>query len=210
MIDDMSTAGTRAPAKRSEARERLLATATRLFYTEGIGAVGVDRIVRESNVTIATLYRHFPSKDDLVVAYLQAVHDVLAARGEALAGETTGRDLVRAIGKDVAAEIGRPEFRGCAFMNAASEYQDPDSSVRRVIADHRAWFRQLVRRGFAEAGHPRPGNAAHHFVVLRDGTMSGAYLDTPTTATRAFNRGVNGLLASIDATGLPRDEDDED
>ncbi len=70
----------KSPAKRSEARERLLSTASDLFYSEGINGVGVDRIVSASNVTLATFYRHFPSKQDLVVSYLQAIHDALVPR----------------------------------------------------------------------------------------------------------------------------------
>jgi AcrR family transcriptional regulator len=61
--------------KRSEARERLLAAASRLFYVEGINSVGIERIIKEGQVTLATFYRHFPSKVDLVVAYLHGPHD---------------------------------------------------------------------------------------------------------------------------------------
>ena len=80
----MSPTARDRPAKRSEARERLLATASQLFYTEGINSVGVDRIVSESHVTLATFYRHFPGKQDLVVAYLQGAHDALVERAASL------------------------------------------------------------------------------------------------------------------------------
>ena len=63
------------PAKYSAARERLLETAARIFYAEGINTVGVQRIIEEAGVTLATFYRHFPSKQDLILAYLQRVHD---------------------------------------------------------------------------------------------------------------------------------------
>jgi AcrR family transcriptional regulator len=66
--------------KRSEARERLLAAASRLFYAEGINSVGIERIIKEGQVTLATFYRHFPSKVHLVVAYLHGTHDHIAAR----------------------------------------------------------------------------------------------------------------------------------
>jgi AcrR family transcriptional regulator len=194
-------------AKRSEARERLLGAASQLFYSEGINSVGVDRIVGAANVTLATFYRHFPSKQDLVVAYLEAIHDTLAARA-AEAGGTEGRELVAAIGAEVVAEIGHEGFRGCAFINAASEFEDPDSPVRRVVADHRRWYLERIRRAFADAGHKRPGNAARHFVMLRDGAVTAGYLDSPTSAQRTFKRGVEGLIRAIDIDHMPHHTDE--
>lgn len=198
------------PAKRSEARERLLATATRLFYVEGISSVGVGRIVSESNVTLATLYRHFPSKEDLIVSYLQGVHDSIAAQIADATADAQGHELVRALGAAVLAELDQDKFRGCAFINAASEFEDPESPVRRVIADHRRWYHDTIKRAFAQAGHERPGNAARHFVMLRDGAMTAGNLDSHTAAKRTFNRGVEGLLRSIEIAALadPDDQDD--
>lgn len=193
------------PARRSEARERLLATATQLFYNEGINSVGVDRIVSESRVTLATFYRHFPGKQDLVVAYLQGVHDAVAERAAALTDRAQGRELVRALGAEVVAEIGHASFRGCAFINAASEFEDPEGSVRRVVAAHRRWYYDLMRRAFAEAGHGLPANAARHFLMLRDGAVTAGYLDSTTAAQRTFKRGVEGLLRSVDLEPSPEE-----
>lgn len=187
-----------AAKKRSEARDRLLVAASQLFYAEGINSVGIERLVKEGQVTLATFYRHFPSKLDLVVAYLRATHDQIAERAAQQAEKLQGRDLVRAIGDDVSAQIRQAAFRGCAFLNAASEFEDPQSPVRQVVAEHRQWYYQLLRRAFADAGHELPSNAARHFVMLRDGAMSAAYLDTPTTAIRTFTRGVDGLIRTID------------
>jgi AcrR family transcriptional regulator len=192
--------------KRSEARDRVLAAATELFYAEGITSVGIDRIVKTGGVTLATLYRHFPTKQDLVVAYLQRVHDLIAQQAAATAARATGRELVRALADDVTGEVGRPGFRGCAFINAASEFEDAQSPVRQVVAEHRQWYFELVRKAFDDAGHARPASAARHFVMLRDGAMSAAYLDTPTVATRTFRRGVDGLVASIDLGPIVADE----
>ncbi len=184
--------------KRSEARERLLVAASQLFYAEGINSVGIERLIKEGQVTLATFYRHFPSKVDLVVAYLRAAHDQMAARAAQQAETLQGRDLVRAIGDDVTSQIRQAGFRGCAFLNAASEFEDPQNPVRQVVAEHRQWYYQLLRRAFQDAGHELPTNAARHFVMLRDGAMSAAYLDTPTTAGRTFTRGVDGLIRTID------------
>jgi AcrR family transcriptional regulator len=199
----------RSPARRSEARERLLGTASRLFYSEGISGVGVDRIVSEAHVTLATFYRHFPGKEALVIAYLEAVHVAIETQVEAQCAGRQGRDRVRALGDQVVSEAGREGFRGCAFMNASSEFEDPDSPVRQVIAGHRQWYYDTARRAFLEAGHQHPGNAARHFVMLRDGAMTGGALDSVTIAKRTFRRGVEGLLRSIDMTPLdPSDDGD--
>jgi AcrR family transcriptional regulator len=193
----MSSATRKAPARRSEARERLLATASELFYAEGIKGVGVDRIVAASGVTLATFYRHFPSKQDLVVAYLQRIHDMLVERA-ASDDEVEGRERIVKIGAEVIAEVGHDGFRGCAFINAASEFEDPESPVRQVVTDHRRWYHDRVRRAFVDAGHARPGKASRHFVMLRDGAVTAGYLDSATTAQRTFKRGVDGLVRSID------------
>lgn len=189
----------------SAARERLLATASHLFYAEGINAVGVNRIVAAGNVTLATFYRHFPSKQDLVVAYLRRVHDHLVQRADAHAADAHGRELVVAFGADVLADIGQPGFRGCAFINAASEFEDPQSPVRQVVAEHRHWYYERLRRAFADAGHTSPANPARHFLMLRDGAVTAAYLDSVAAAQRTFKRGVDGLLWSIGVETLPDD-----
>jgi AcrR family transcriptional regulator len=204
----MAPASSKTPAKRSEPRERLLATASDLFYAEGINSVGVDRIVSASNVTLATFYRHFPSKQDLAVSYLENIHDVLVERAAAVAERTQGRDLVAEIGAEVVAELRHEGYRGCAFINAASEFEDPENPVRRVVASHRRWYFERVRRAFADAGHKHPTNPARHFVMLRDGAVTAGYLDSATAAQRIFKRGVDGLLRSIDIKVLPDDGDE--
>lgn len=123
---------------------------------------------------------------------------ISAARATEQAETLQGRDLVRAVGDDVTSRILQAAFRGCAFLNAVSEFEDPQSPVRLVVAEHRQWYYQFLRRAFEDAGHQLPANAARHFVTLRDGAMSAAYLDTPTTAIRTFARGVDRLIRTID------------
>ncbi|MDA0168862.1 TetR/AcrR family transcriptional regulator [Solirubrobacter taibaiensis] len=161
-------------AKTSEARERLLRTASGIFYTEGINSTGVDHIVSAANVTRATFYRHFPSKTDLVLAYLQAAHDAIDAH----LTDTT----VEGLTADVCTQIQRPEFRGCAFICAAAEFEDPEHPVRRAVAAHREWYLGVVRDAFGS------DDAARHFVMLRDGAFVGADLGDPELAARTFLR----------------------
>jgi AcrR family transcriptional regulator len=189
--------------RRSEARERLLSTASRLFYSEGIRAVGVERILAEAPTTRATFYRHFPSKEDLVLAYLRGVdaHTVATVRA-AVETARTPADAVRAIGTAVADDLTRPDFRGCAFLKAAAEHPDPQDPVRQVVVAHRDWYRTTLTELFTEVfgtspRRERPQNAAQHFVMMRDGVMAGAHLDGVDRARTTFQRGVEGLLSLV-------------
>jgi AcrR family transcriptional regulator len=183
------------PAKSSAARERLLETARRIFYAEGINTVGVQRIIEEAGVTLATFYRHFPSKQDLILAYLQSVHDDFEDRATA-AQEAAKKpaDVLTSIGSNITAQLTEPGFRGCAFINAASEFQDPNGPIMRAVLAHRAWFYTLVRDAFASAGHPQPDAAAGHYIMLRDGATTAGHLGDPSQARETFEHGVAGLL----------------
>ena len=164
----------------SEARARLLSTASRLFYAEGLHSVGIDRIIATAEVTRATLYRHFPSKDDLLVAYLtQADETIRASVGRRAGGGDSPDDVIRAVAAAIAEDIQRPGFRGCAFLNAAAEYPDPAHPVHRAVIKHRDWFLTTVRELFAETGKPDAEPAARHFVMLRDGAMAAGCLVRP-------------------------------
>ncbi|MBP2474443.1 AcrR family transcriptional regulator [Crossiella equi] len=179
----------------SAPRERLLATASALFYAEGIQAIGVDRLVKEASVTRATFYRHFPTKEDLVVAYLRGKDEEIRAGIDALAerrGPAEGVHLYLGAHAEFSCGAG---FRGCAFLNAAAEYPDPDSPVRQAVRAHRNWFHEGLRSRLAELGHPDPEHAASTLVLLRDGIMSGGYLDQPDGIQSTVDRLVDGVLA---------------
>jgi AcrR family transcriptional regulator len=194
------------PAGRvSEARLRLLDTAGRIFYAEGVHTVGVDRIVAEANTTRATLYRHFPGKEDLVVAYLEEADRRLRDRCEATrAVHPHPADALRAIAADIATDIASPGFRGCAFLNAAAEYPDAQHPVRRRIAAHRAWFLGVVSELFGQVGDRLAEPAGRHFVMLRDGAMTAGCLSDATVVCKTFLDGVDGLLWSRTVPGAPR------
>jgi AcrR family transcriptional regulator len=174
----------------SEARTRLLGTASRIFYAEGIHAVGIDRIIAEAQVTRATLYRHFPGKDDLILAYLtEADRAIRGQLDAAVAGNPAPDEAVRAIGRAIAAGIRSAGFRGCAFLNAVAEYPDPAHPVHRAVLAHRQWFLDTMTGLLGEA-------AARHFVMLRDGAMAAGCLFDPELICRTFLDGVEGLLPS--------------
>ncbi|MFF0345319.1 TetR/AcrR family transcriptional regulator [Kribbella sp. NPDC004875] len=179
----------------SEARARLLNTATRLFYADGLHAVGVDRVIAEAQVTRATLYRHFPSKDDLLVAYLTQADDAIRARTDATRSSGADPDdIIRAVAQAIADDIRGPGFRGCAFLNAAAEYPDPAHPVHQAVLKHREWFLTTMIELFSTTAKTDAEPAARHFVMLRDGAMTAGCLTDPERICTTFLRGVEGLL----------------
>ncbi|MET8311714.1 MULTISPECIES: TetR/AcrR family transcriptional regulator [unclassified Micromonospora] len=179
----------------SEARLRLLTTATRVFYAEGIHSVGVDRITAEAQVTRATFYRHFPSKDDLILAYLREVHQMeRSAVDAAIATNPSPVDALLAVAGSIAENIQSPRFRGCAFLNAAAEYPDTDHPVHQEIIAHRQWFLDTLARLMAQVHEETADPAARHFVMLRDGAMAAGCLFDPALVSETFLRGIEGLL----------------
>lgn len=186
-------------ARPSAARDRLLRTASELFYADGVRGVGVERVVAEASVTRATFYRHFAGKEALVVAYIETTDAALRARAgrppsdapeSAVAWLTAVTDLV---GETLCA----PGFRGCAFINAAAEYPDPGSPVRRAVQAHRGWLLGAVTEALRGAGHLDPAEAGRRWMAMRDGAMVGAYLGDPAEARVTLLAGVRDLLSGI-------------
>lgn len=174
------------PGRESPARDRVLETAAALFYGEGIRAVGVDRIIAEAGVAKATFYHHFPTKDELVRAYLEAE----LARQQAATARLPQGDPLDAVLTifEVVGEIGcGPDFRGCPFVNAATEYPDESHPVRQVVRVHRSWFRATLSELLVEAGHADPDRTAGMLILVRDGIVVGGSLDD-ARAVRALIR----------------------
>jgi AcrR family transcriptional regulator len=179
----------------SEARTRLLNTATRIFYAEGIHSVGIDRIVAEAQVTRATLYRHFPSKEDLVLAYLkQADQGIRGQVAVAVASSPSPTEQVRAVATSITDGIQSAGFRGCAFLNAAAEYSDPAHPIHQAVLAHRQWFLTTVTDLLAHTSDKPADAAGRHFIMLRDGAMAAGCLFDPKLISDTFLHGVEGIL----------------
>lgn len=182
-------------AQRPAPRARLLETAGRLFYADGIRAIGVDRLVAEANVTRATFYRHFTSKDELVTAYVQSRDQELRARFQAVTQVITNpADLLRAAAIDIAQTICGEAFRGCPFINAAVEFPDPNTPIHKAVTNHRTWFHDTLLALFVALEHPEPDHAARRLILLRDGAMIGGYLGAPDESIEALNTGLKKLI----------------
>ncbi|MCW2751367.1 MAG: TetR/AcrR family transcriptional regulator [Aeromicrobium sp.] len=186
-------------APSSEARNRLLATAADIFYREGIHAVGVDRLVSEAGVTRATFYRYFPSKDDLVRAYIEredaALRELFAAAAP-LAG--TPEEMLELVIEGIAADVTQHHTRGCPFINAAAEFPDAAHPVRKAVRAHRDWFAATLVEALRAADHDDSDSAGRALVLLRDAALVGAYLDGPDQVVPTFVRTAREVAGIAD------------
>jgi AcrR family transcriptional regulator len=201
-IVDAHPIGQRAPwaagthhASVAPAKRRILETANRLFYDEGIRSVGIDRLISESGVTKATFYKHYGSKDRLIVEYISQRHVFAKAAVDEIVVENDAPEAaLRALIDLIVAEIVAPGFRGCAFINAATEFTDSRHAVRQIVSDHREWYAETVSDLLRKMGHPLSGDGGDEFILARDGAMTGGYAGDPIAATTAFVRVVNRVL----------------
>ena len=189
---------TKAP--RATARERLLQSANELFYREGVQSVGIDRIIEHAGVAKASLYNTFGSKEELVHAYLEHRHEVIADRLQrAVDAQSTPRARILAIFDSQAETIRRPDYRGCAFAAASAEAR-PGGSVEKSTHAYRGWVRDLFTGLAAETGAADPELLGRQLHLLYDGAGSSGNLDRDPTAAATARTAAESLLdASIPA-----------
>ena len=177
------------------ARDRILDTAFRLFYAHGIRGVGVDTIIAESDVAKATLYKHFPSKDELVIAYLDRVDAawLAALRTAAQAAGPQPRDQLVGMFDALASACRRDGYHGCAFINTAAEAQ-PGGPVHARTVAHKQAVRDWVRDLAAQAGADDPDALAQGLTLILDGGLSAGVLDADPAAPDAAARAARALV----------------
>jgi AcrR family transcriptional regulator len=175
-------------------RERLVETASRLFYSEGIHSIGVNRLVRDAGVTLATFYRHFPTKEALVEEYLRATDRRLRGNVENALKDRDPRQALEALLDLIGQRTSAPGFRGCQFINAAAEYPDSSHPVHVAVDDHRTWFRTIATEVARQLGHPDPDEAGQYLVVLHDGALVASELDDQKVVLAAVRSAALQLL----------------
>ncbi len=180
----------------STARERILATADRLFYGNGIQAIGVQRLIEESRVTRVTFYRHFPSKDDLVLAYLEQRKQLARAAVQAIIDRHPGdpRGALHEWGVAFTEDGIVDEYRGCTFVNASAEYGRPDHPVREMAIDQRRWVNATTQALLQAAGHPDPVAATRVLTALRTGYVYSLGLEEDTGWAEQFLAAYDRLI----------------
>ncbi len=173
------------PQPNINVKDRLLDTADRLFYLEGIRAVGIDRILLESGAAKASLYKHFGNKDGLVAACVQRRIDRGRVRIVDFMEEVPPADRALRYFDWIIGWVDRQGFRGCPMQHVVSELQDFDHPARRIAAEQRAWVREQVIGWLADAGVQEPTKLAGAFAVLADGALAASEQDGPERARDA-------------------------
>ena len=154
-------------------RERILAVADELFYREGIRAVGVDTIIERAGVAKMTLYYHFASKDELVVAYLGERNRRFWTWFEKSIGDAgSPRAQLDALFAALARSVARPAFRGCPFLNLATELPDPGHPGRAVVEAHKRAVLDRLRELAEGAGARDPECLASQLLLLMEGAAA--------------------------------------
>ena len=156
-------------------KEKLFQTAARLFYQHGYRAIGVDTIAAESGIGKMTLYRHYPSKDDLIVAYLRDSDDDFWNYFEQITKDApTAREKLLAFFTALQNYALSPACYGCPFINVATEYPEIDYAGHQVALEHKQGVGVRFQQLAAEAGARQPGALANALLLLMDGAYMAA------------------------------------
>lgn len=186
-----------------DVRERILETASTLFYQRGVRAVGVDLVVKEAAVAKTSLYRYFPTKDDLIVAFLEredlefwALWDRVAEQHpDDPAGELDAH--MRWMGERLA----RSNYRGCPQINVAAEFAEEDHPAREVSRRHMRALRSRLQGIAKRLDAPRSDQLATQLAVLINGAFVSSALLNPEEATDVLLGCLMALLVGARVGG---------
>ena len=175
-------------AEKTDMKERILATADRLFYLEGIRAIGVDTIAAEIGISKRTLYNHFPSKDALIAAYLERrfVH--------ARPSDKPPAEQILATFDSLERRFAAKDFRGCPFVNAVAELGPKDRALKKIAVafkeSRRMWFRELL----VELGVSEADALSTQLQLLIDGSIALDLVRDDPAMARAAKDAAKALL----------------
>jgi AcrR family transcriptional regulator len=175
---------------REAMRERILETTDRLFYGQGIRAVGVDTVAAEIGISKRTLYNYFPSKDDLIVAYLSR------RLRPATTSDLPPAEQIMGDFERLESSFASRGFRGCPFVNAVAELSDPAHPANKIAVafkeQRRIWFRELLTKlGVADAE-----GLATQLMLLVDGAIAAALVRGDPHMARAARKAAGVLLSA--------------
>lgn len=159
----------------SASKNKLFQTAARLFYQHGYRSIGVDTLAAESGIGKMTLYRYYPSKDDLIVSYLEDSNETFWKNFEDITKDaSTPRDKLLAFFESLQEYVKTPACYGCPFLNIATEYPETDYPGHKIALEHKQSVRARFHGLAKEAGANNPEVLADHLFLLMDGAYMAA------------------------------------
>jgi AcrR family transcriptional regulator len=178
------------------AAERIRETARDLFYREGIRAVGVDQIVTRAGVTKPSLYRSFPSKNELAADYLRHLGREGLARFDATLAKRPAdpRGQFRVWLKDLQAKATKPDYRGCGATNAAVEYPERKNPARKVAASIKTEFRARLIAMAGAMGADDADGLGDAILLLLEGVYASGQLFGPGGPARVVVQAADALI----------------
>jgi AcrR family transcriptional regulator len=188
------------PKGEVSARERILATASELFYREGIRAVGVDTVVERSGVSKTSLYRLFDSKDALIAAFAAERDRLFWAWWDGVEEQHAGdpRALLEALLSGIAEKIGRPAFRGCPFLNLATEFPDQNHPGRVIARDNKEEMRARLATIVAKLGVRDPNRTASQIALIINGAFVTGLMAEPADLRGDLVDATNALVRVVE------------
>ena len=180
-------------------RDRILDVASQLFYQNGIRAVGIDTIIAQSNVAKMTFYKHFKSKDLLVLEFLkrrdELWRDWFQSTVSRLAPAIENRPL--AIFDALEERFSRKDFRGCAFINTMVEMADGDHIAHQAAAEHKQKVQRIIHTWLSDAGVKKSGELSKAFLLLIDGAIVTAVRERKPGSAKAAKKIATTLLLNF-------------
>jgi len=198
MIQDME-----ANVKKSKARDRLVETAGRLFYAEGVRAVGIDRVIAQAEVAKTTLYAHFPSKDDLILAVLEKREQYIDRLFQQHIEKASQKGKTQTDGFFAALKKWFQDsgFRGCAFINAAVELADREHPASKFSSAHKQRFHNTLHKVIAEDyGASVAKQVAPAVCLVVEGAIVTAVLEASTKPADTAKAAALRLIESVKST----------
>lgn len=184
-------------------REELVETAMKVFAREGYHGTGVERVLQESGVSRMTLYNHFKSKEELILAALRRRDEVFRNRlMKFVAGRGGPIEQILAVFDFYAHWFEDADFCGCMFINASAEFRDSASPISRAIVEHRARLVQYLQQFCEQAGVDDPASLAAQLGLLLDGAVVTAQGSCCESSARGkvIQRARQAAIALINAS----------
>ena len=186
-------------ADKLDTRRRILDTAAELFYREGVRSVGVDRIAAESDVAKMTLYSHFKSKDELVVAWLSRRDEEWMSWLKGAVERRDGTGLL-AVFDAMREWFEKPDFRGCAFINAHAELGWSNPAAAEIVASHKQALTEYLARLARSEGAAEPEALARELLLLVEGAIVTASIQRDPRVADDARGAAAKLIASVGLT----------